>query len=197
MAEDEEWEPGPALDEDETPPPVGSTTTPDRPTPARSAPGGAGSGRAEAAPKPVYSDLETWMRKHLAQIIRRRFGGSLTWCSQWYRHAEAVSRLNAMWQEWEKAVVEGTMSNWWLYHCDPHLNVLMSKDNGPFMACKPDEHRALEPLLLADSDPMLWLGSAFSDPSPDRGGAAGQAPAGGPDSAARAQTPPGAQMASP
>jgi hypothetical protein len=150
--EDDGWEPGPALDEDESN---------DSPAPAPG--GGAGKAKKEA-PKPVYADLETWLRKHLAQIIRRRFGGSLTWCSQWYRHGEAVSRLNAMWQEWEKAVVEGTMSNWWLYHCDPHLNVLMSKDNGPFMACKPDEHRALEPLSLADSDPSLWIGSAFSDP---------------------------------
>lgn len=158
--DDDDWEPGPALDEDEP-------DEPEQITSARTNSGGAEKAAAEA-PKPVYADLETWLRKHLAQVIRRRFGGSLTWCSEWYRHAEAVSRLNAMWQEWEKAVVESTMSNWWLYHGDPHLNVLMSKDNGPFMACKPGEHRALEPLPLADSDPSLWLGSAFSDRARDR-----------------------------
>ncbi|MFI9311130.1 DUF4913 domain-containing protein [Streptomyces triculaminicus] len=164
VVEDDDWEPGPALDEDE----AGSAPGP--------AAAGSGAGEQEA-PKPVYTDLETWLRKHLAQVIRRRFGGSLTWCSQWYRHAEAVSRLNAMWQEWEKAVVEGTMSNWWLYHCDPQLAVLMSKDAGPFMACKPGEHRQLDPLPLAESDPLLWLSSAFSDPAQDR---QPSSPAGGP-----------------
>ncbi|MEU8030694.1 DUF4913 domain-containing protein [Streptomyces sp. NPDC049099] len=159
LDDDNGWEPGPVFDEDETDyvlaPPAADTQT-----------------SAHDSPKPVYGDLESWLRKHLSQVIRRRFGGSLTWCSQWYRHAEAVSRLNAMWQEWEKAVVEDTMSTWWLYHCDPHLNMLMSKDSGPFMACKPDEHRQLEPLPLADSDPDLWLGTAFSDPrdpAPDAG----------------------------
>jgi hypothetical protein len=112
----------------------------------------------------VYPDLDTWVRDFLSQTVRRRLGGTLSWCSHWYRHAEAVSRLNAMWQEWERSVVDDTMSNWWLYHCDPHLNVLMSKNFGPFMACKPDEHRALDPLPLAESDPSLWQASAFSDP---------------------------------
>ncbi|MGW3200115.1 DUF4913 domain-containing protein [Streptomyces sp. NPDC001118] len=172
LDDDDDWEPGPALDEDET----------------GSAPVSAAAGTktsAKQSPKPVYGDLESWLRKHLSQVIRRRFGGSLTWCSQWYRHGEAVSRLNAMWQEWEKAVAEGTMSSWWLYHCDPHLNILMSKDSGPFMACKPDEHRQLEPLPLADSDPGLWLGTAFSDPrdpAPDRGTDAAAAAAGTPSS---------------
>ncbi|MEV4440929.1 DUF4913 domain-containing protein [Streptomyces sp. NPDC049577] len=171
VVDDDDWEPGPALDEDES----GSASGPAVANPA---------GGEQEAPKPVYADLETWLRKHLAQVIRRRFGGSLTWCSQWYRHAEAVSRLNAMWQEWEKAVAESTMSNWWLYHCDPQLAVLMSKDSGPFMACKPGEHRALEPLPLADSDPDLWLGSAFSDPRDPAPG-----PATAPSAAAAATAP--------
>ncbi|MEU1627744.1 DUF4913 domain-containing protein [Streptomyces sp. NPDC020096] len=115
----------------------------------------------------VYPDLATWVEEHLSKLIQRRLGGSLTWCTEWYRHAEAVSRLNAMWQEWEAAVAEATMSNWWLYHCDPHLSVLMSKDAGPFMACKPGDHRKLEPLPIADSDARLWLGSAFSNPTGD------------------------------
>ncbi|MFI9724540.1 DUF4913 domain-containing protein [Streptomyces sp. NPDC052396] len=176
---DDDWEPGPALDEDE----AGSVR----------APAAAGE---EEPPRPVYADLETWLHKHLAQIIRRRFGGSLTWCSQWYRHAEAISRLNAMWQEWEKAVAEGTMSNWWLYHCDPHLSVLMSKDSGPFMACKPGEHRQLDSLPLADSDPLLWLGSAFSDPAADPSDGERQASAGDPEPAAQGETPPGGRTAS-
>lgn len=127
----------------------------------------------DTAPEgPKYGSLPEWVDGHLARLIRRRLGGQLTWCPQWWRHPEAVSRLNAMWDEWEKARVEGTMSQWWIYHCDPHLAVLMSRDNGPFMACRADgeasRHTRLDPLPCAASDPRLWGGAAFSGPVPRR-----------------------------
>ena len=138
------WVPGPALDE------PGEATDP---APAREL---------------AYPNLDAWVRGHLALLSRRRLGGGLTWCAQWWRHAEAVSRLNALWQEWEKARIEGAMSTWWTSHHDPHMAVLMSKDAGPFMACKPNEHRELEALPVAPSDPSLWLGGAFSEPARPR-----------------------------
>ena len=115
-------------------------------------PTGSAAGRTAA----VYSDLESWVHEILAQVVRRRLGGHLTWCPEWYRHAEAIMRLMAMWEEWERAVDEGTMSNWWLDHCDPHMAVLMSRDDGPFMACTEKEHRALGPLPLARRNHQLW-----------------------------------------
>jgi hypothetical protein len=118
----------------------------------------------EAELETAYPDLDRWVTEFLSPLIRRRLGGSLTWCAEWVRHAEAISRLNALWQEWEAAAADGTMSNWWLYHCDPHLNALMSKDAGPFMACKPGDHRGLDPLPVTPSDRRLWRGSAFSNP---------------------------------
>jgi Domain of unknown function (DUF4913) len=126
----------------------------DNPSPA-----GAADGRAA----PVYSDLESWVHEILAQVVRRRLGGHLTWCQEWYRHAEAIMRLMAMWEEWERAVEEGTMSHWWLDHCDPHMAVLMSRDNGPFMACTEKEHRPLGPLPLAPRNPELWRDTVFTD----------------------------------
>ncbi|WP_232778379.1 DUF4913 domain-containing protein [Carbonactinospora thermoautotrophica] len=137
---DDGWVPGEPLDGAET--------------------GGHGTG-AELA----YPNLDAWVRGHLAPLIRRRLGGTLTWCAQWWKHPEAVSRLNALWQEWEKARIEGTMSAWWLHHADPHLHALMNRDTGVFAACKPDRHTELDPLPVAESDPNLWLGPAFSDPS--------------------------------
>jgi hypothetical protein len=116
---------------------------------------------------PVYSDLESWVHEILAQVVRRRLGGHLTWCPEWYRHAEAIMRLMAMWEEWERAVEDGTMSHWWLDHCDPHMAVLMSRDNGPFMACTEKEHRPLGPLPLAPRNPQLWRDTVFTDASDD------------------------------
>jgi hypothetical protein len=115
-------------------------------------------------PARIYPDLESWVHEHLAQVVRRRLGGQLTWCPEWYRHAEAILRLMAMWQEWEIAVGEGRMSDWWLNHCDPHLAVLMSRDNGPFMACTEKEHRPLSPLPLPPRNPRLWQCTTFPDP---------------------------------
>jgi hypothetical protein len=112
---------------------------------------------------PVYRDLESWVHEMLAQVVRRRLGGHLTWCPEWYRHAEAIMRLMAMWEEWERAVEEGSTSNWWLDHCDPHMAVLMSRDNGPFMACTEKEHRPLGPLPLAPRNPQLWRDSVATD----------------------------------
>jgi Domain of unknown function (DUF4913) len=122
-------------------------------------PPGPGGGRTG----PVHSDLESWVHEVLAQVVRRRLGGHLTWCPEWYRHAEAIMRLMAMWEEWEHAVADGTMSNWWLDHCDPHMAVLMSRDNGPFMACTEKEHRPLGPLPLAPRNPQLWRNTTFTD----------------------------------
>jgi hypothetical protein len=70
-------------------------------------------------------------------------------------------RLMALWQEWEIAAAERTMSNWWLSHCDPHLASLMSRDNGPFMACTEKEHRPLNALPLAPKNPRMWQGTVF------------------------------------
>ncbi len=103
------------------------------------------------------------MREMLAQVVRRRLGGHLTWCPEWYRHAEAVMRLTAMWEEWERAREEGTTSHWWLDHCDPHLAVLMSRDNGPFMACTEREHRPLGPLPLGPRNPQACRDTVFPD----------------------------------
>jgi hypothetical protein len=120
---------------------------------------------ADGRTAPVYSDLESWVDEKLAQVVRRRLGGHLTWCPEWHRHAEAIMRLMALWEEWERAVEEGTMSQWWLDHCDPHMAVLMSRDNGPFMACTEKEHRPLGPLPQARGDPQLWRDTVFTEPN--------------------------------
>lgn len=135
----------------------------------------------------LYPDLDRWVTEYLAGTIRRRFGGSLTWCPWWSRHAEAVSRLNSMWQEWESARRENTMSAWWLTHADPHLAVLMNPNAGPFMGCKPAEgtnpgrHADLPALQISASEPPLWYASAFSDA--DRAPEADPAPDPAPDPA--------------
>ncbi|MDA8368959.1 MAG: DUF4913 domain-containing protein [Nocardiopsaceae bacterium] len=115
---------------------------------------------------PLFSNPEEFMVNFLSPLIRRRLGGSYTWCAEWWKHAEGLLRITALWETWEHFRHEGAlgMSTWLLHHADPHLAVLLSKDSGPFAACKPDRHTQLDPLPSAPAPPGMWAMAAFSDP---------------------------------
>lgn len=122
---------------------------------------------AEEERKPYYGNLEDFVADFLAPHIRRRLGGQVTWCAEWWRHEEAISRLAAMHAAWEDSRYGDALalSTWWLHHADPHLAMLLSKDNGPFSACKPDRHTQLAPLPCTPAPEGLFSSPAFSDPS--------------------------------
>lgn len=118
--------------------------------------------------KTYFANPEEFVEKFLSKIIRRRLGGAYTWCSQWWKHEEALLRITAMWDAWEHYREEPLGMNIWLLQCaDPHLAVLLSRDSGPFAACKPDRHTLLDPLPTTPAPPGLWNASAFSDPPYD------------------------------
>jgi hypothetical protein len=123
--------------------------------------------KAPEEEKPVYPTLNAFVADHLSPLIRRRLNGSArTWCPAWWRHAEAISRLDAVWRAWEHLRQDPLlgMSTWWLYHCDPHLTVLMDADNGPLAACTTKNghtDRPFPPLPLETPDPKVWAGSPF------------------------------------
>lgn len=74
--------------------------------------------------------------------VREVNGGSeFVWCPQWYKHVEALSRIETVWRAWEHLRGEGALglSTWWLNHADPHMRVLMAP-NGPFKKCIYEGH---------------------------------------------------------
>ena len=125
--------------------------------------------------RPVFTNPEEFMVGFLSPLIRRRMGGTHTWCAHWWAHPEALLRITAIWETWEHFRHEGAlgMSTWLLHHADPHLAVLMSRDNGPFTACKPDRHTLPDPLPTTPTPPGLWAAAAFTDPN---GQLSGQCP---------------------
>ena len=132
------------------------------------APSGASPDDQKAA-KRAYSTPEEFVDKFLAAAIRRRLGGSHTWCKKWWAHPEALLHINALWDSWEHYRREGdalATSTWLLQHLGPHLNVLLSKDSGPFAACRPDRHTETDPLPTSPAPPGMWEAAAFSDPAP-------------------------------
>ena len=103
--------------------------------------GPSANGDGTPAPQPVYSSVEEWVTSHFLPMFRRPLGGEYRWCAQWWRHAEAITRLTALWHTWEALRLQpGTgMATWLRDHLDHQLPVLLGR-TGPFSMCSEDEH---------------------------------------------------------
>jgi len=113
-------------------------------------------GGGEQPPDPLYASAEDWVNGHFLQMYRRPIGGEYRWCPQWWRHAEAITRLTALWQSWEAMRLQpGTGMITWLRDClDHQLPVLLGR-SGPFAQCSPQEH--VEPrLAVSEPPPPGW-----------------------------------------
>ncbi|GAB3276241.1 hypothetical protein GCM10027449_15430 [Sinomonas notoginsengisoli] len=108
-------------------------------------------------PELFYPNIAEFVANKLAVTYRRQpnVQGGTTWCPQWWKHAEAISRLEALWRAWEHLRLDGAtgMSVWWRDHADHHMNVLLSTDV-PFKGCSPDDgHRTKIAPLPCDEPP--------------------------------------------
>lgn len=113
------------------------------------------------APEPVFPSLEAWVAGYLIHHVTVDLGAGMYWCSQWWRHTEALSRLEGIWREWEThRLPDGAgMSVWWRDHADHQLNALMESSRSPFRQCTPTEHRDhLQPLPVEPAPPG-WFGA--------------------------------------
>ena len=125
-------------------------------------------------PRPVYDGVEDWVTGQFLPMFRRPLGGEYRWCPQWWLHAEAITRLTALWHSWEALRLEpGTGIAIWLRdHLDHQLAVLMGR-GGPFAQCSEDEHiepreaRARRRLLAGGT-----LGPPRDEPAARTGGPA-------------------------
>lgn len=113
----------------------------------------------EPAPELYYPNVLVFVTELLAPMYRRPLTGQgTTWCPEWWSHAEAVARLEALWRAWEYLRLDPAtgMSVWFRDHADYHMAVLLSAD-GPFKGCKPDKHaERLDPLPLVEPPEGLW-----------------------------------------
>jgi len=95
---------------------------------------------AEEALEPYFPDVEAFVREFLAPTYRRSLEGShRVWCAEWWRHAEAINRLESLWRAWEHLRLDPAtgMSIWWRDHADHHMPALLAPD-GPFKGCGSD-----------------------------------------------------------
>lgn len=113
---------------------------------------------AEQPAQPVYPSVAAWMAGFLGPTWRRSFGNGAhsTWCPSWWRHAEAVDRLTALWRAWERLrlVPDTGMDDWW-QRADYVMGVL-TDTRGPFSGCSPEGH-GLAPAGLVLAVPPAGL----------------------------------------
>ena len=99
---------------------------------------------AEDAPSLRFANVAEFVEVYLSRIYTRETTAQgQRWCPEWWKHGEAIARLEALWRSWEVARLDpgDGASNWWLGHADPHMRVLLSED-GPFRYCKSGVHSA-------------------------------------------------------
>ncbi len=86
-------------------------------------------------PQLVYGNVSEFVDQFLRHAYRRKTSGRLApwWSGEWWKHDEAVMRLEALWRAWEHLRLDPAtgMSVWWRDHADHHMRVLMA-DDGPF-----------------------------------------------------------------
>lgn len=109
---------------------------------------------------PYYPHVGGFVEGYLLPNWRHPLGMSkgVNWCPRWWAHAEAISRLEALWLAWEGMRVDPppAMSVWWRDHADPHMAALTSQ-RGPFGKCRLDHHENI-PTWPSDPCPAGLFG---------------------------------------
>ena len=107
---------------------------------------------------PCFGSLEEWVVSVFAPTYARRTTPTFRWCGEWWRHPEAISRLEALWRSWEALRLDPLlgMSTWYASHLDHQLPILTAAA-GPFAECDPTRHFPPETDRLAHtSAPADW-----------------------------------------
>lgn len=107
-------------------------------------------------PQPRFPTLIDWVEDHFNPMYRRPLGGEYRWCASWWRHAEAISRLTALWYAWESLRLQGStgMGIWYRDHFDHQLPHLMGA-RGPFYQCTESQHLEGHQAVI-DPAPRHW-----------------------------------------
>ncbi len=117
----------------------------------------AAAAESEEVPELVYQNVEEFVNVHLTEIYKRDVGPTSTyrWSAEWWRSAEAVSRLESLWRAWEALRLDPAtgMSVWWRDHADHHMNVLMST-TGPFARSEPKAYGSKGDRLPCEPAPL-------------------------------------------
>ncbi|WP_082481764.1 DUF4913 domain-containing protein [Rathayibacter sp. Leaf299] len=103
-----------------------------------------------------------WVSQRLSRIERR----PNSWCPSWWAHPEAVDRLYALHQAWEKAQRHETLISWWNYDWAMQWPAL-TQPGGVLDGCTAFEH--IDPVLPQMEFKDLPAGRDLELPFPPSG----------------------------
>lgn len=122
-----------------------------------------------------HARLDLFVEKYVAHSYRREVSrqgteGKVRWCPQWWDHAEAVGRLEALWMAWEQARLGAgaEMAAWWTTCADPMMAALFDPE-GVFKYCSVlDGHKTSMKVLPTVPASTGWFqdGHAHDGPEP-------------------------------
>ena len=89
---------------------------------------------------PEFASLDAFVEDYVLPNWRHR-QTSTAWCATWWKHAEAISRLEALWEGFEVLRREPppALATWWRDHLDPHMRAL-TDESGTFAGCRATKH---------------------------------------------------------
>ncbi len=134
----------------------GTEGPPSPPAPRPPAP--AGGGAAEDEPTvPFFGSLLEFVVEHFGPVYARNTSPTVRWCANWWDHAEAIYRLEALWRTWELYRLEPRLgiASWLRDYLDPQLRELTSA-TGPFASCTQDRHSPVK-ALRTNQPPEAYL----------------------------------------
>ncbi|GGM86305.1 DUF4913 domain-containing protein [Dactylosporangium sucinum] len=108
-----------------------------------------------------FPTVEAWVHGMFLPMFGWRVDGQRWhWCPQWWRHAEAIWRLETLWRSWEAARLIATGMSNWSVELDRQLRELLGED-GPFRQCRAaeddrDARHAELPPAAAEPAPEGW-----------------------------------------
>ena len=108
----------------------------------------------EEEPDLYFANAHDFVVQYLLPSWRHTTSG-VRWCARWWCHAEAISRLDALWRSFE-SMRHGDaagMAVWWRDFADPLMGSL-TRENGTFAQCDAatGEH-ALNPTWASQEPP--------------------------------------------
>ncbi|HLS72705.1 MAG TPA: DUF4913 domain-containing protein [Actinomycetaceae bacterium] len=102
-----------------------------------------------------FANVHDFVVSYLTPNWIRRIEKDTRWCQQWWRHAEAHARLDALWRSFEAHRVSpdaNAMAIWWRDFADPTMAAL-TRLKGPFEQCEGEAGNANH----VDTGPERWV----------------------------------------
>lgn len=118
--------------------------------------------------------LIAWVRDNVAWLLERIIPGSSDpyWCDQWWRHPEALARMDTVRHVWLDGTREPSgAAKFAFWQCLDHQITALMAPNGPFARCGDSTHSAgdITTRRLAHTDPDEDFYATFDRAQPTTG----------------------------